>query len=52
MGRRTVVGHLSGSGTCCLSKYISGVILFMWEVLINVKAHLNLVDLLHLYREL
>jgi len=31
-----------GLGHLLLSKYISGMILFMWEVLINLKSHLNL----------
>jgi len=31
-----------GLGHLLLSKYVSGVILFLWEVVINLKAHLNL----------
>ncbi|NLF27274.1 MAG: hypothetical protein GX592_05195 [Clostridiales bacterium] len=31
-----------GLGHLLLSKYVSGMILFMWEVLINLKSHLNL----------
>ena len=31
-----------GLGHLLLSKYISGILLFMWEILINVQSHLNL----------
>ena len=35
-------GIFPGMGHLLLSKYISGFILFAWEVIINLKSHLNL----------